>query len=175
MKKLFVVVPAVLAMLGSTGCATSIEESAREVTMVRSRDLEDLVRMWFEAASSGSTSAIEQHVSMDDVTRLIGSDPDEWFLGGAAVAEFLRGEVKGAGGNAKFIPSDTEAFSDGSVGWATTKLTISMPDGRSVRPRWSAVFHREEGIWKIVQLHASIAVPNDQVGWTYPEAPAPEH
>ncbi|MGE3842904.1 MAG: nuclear transport factor 2 family protein [Vicinamibacterales bacterium] len=137
---------------------------------MRSPELEALVRAWFEAASTGSTALIERHVAIESEARLIGSDPGEWFVGGAAVAEFLRGEVHGAAGNVSFVPSDTEAFSVGDVGWATTKLTVSMPDGRRVQPRWSAVFRREEGTWRIVQLHASIAVPNEQIGWVYPEA-----
>lgn len=87
--------------------------------------------------------------------------------GGAGVAEFLIGEVKGAGGQATFEPADVEAFSEGSVAWATALLTITMADGRHISPRWTAVFHQEDGLWKFVQTHASIAVPNDQVGWIY--------
>jgi len=42
-----------------------------------------------------------------------------------------------------------------------------MPDGRWISPRRNAVFRREDDAWRFVQTHASIAVPNDQVGWTY--------
>jgi hypothetical protein len=55
------------------------------------------------------------------------------------------------------------------VGWATTKLTITLPDGRHVSPRWSSVFHREDDTWRFVHTHASIAVGNDDVGWIYPD------
>jgi hypothetical protein len=81
---------------------------------------------------------------------------------------FLSGEVEGAAGNVRFTPHDTQAFSEGTVGWATTHLTITLPDGRHISPRWSAVFHKEDGVWKFVQTHASIGVPNDEVGWHYP-------
>ena len=54
-----------------------------------------------------------------DATRLIGSDPGERYSGGAAVTEFLRGEV-------------------------------------------------QRGDWKFVQTHASIGVPNEEIGWVYP-------
>jgi hypothetical protein len=142
--------------------------------MQRSKELEELVRTWFAAASSGDSSVIDKHVSQHEGSRLIGSDPDEW-LGGRAITEFLRGEITGAAGSVRFTPSQTEAFSEGNVGWAATRLTIEMPDGRRVSPRWSAVFHKEQGIWKFVQTHASIAVPNDQIGWTYegPKQAAP--
>jgi len=132
----------------------------------RSPELEALVAAWFEGASRGDPSVVDHHVSRDPMCRLIGSDPDEWLRGGA-VAEFLRGEAERSGGNAMFTPSETEAFAEGTVGWAATRLRISLPDGRSVSPRWSAVFHQEDGAWRFVQTHASIAVPNDQVGWEY--------
>ncbi|MET0510118.1 MAG: nuclear transport factor 2 family protein [Thermoleophilaceae bacterium] len=137
--------------------------------MQRSPDIEALVLAWFQAATTGDPSLVAIHVSKADATRLIGSDPDEVFKGGPAVAEFLKGEVDGAGGHAEFTPTDTEAFSEGSVGWATTHVTITMPDGKHVSPRWSAVFRQEDGVWKFVQTHASIGVPNDEIGWIYPD------
>lgn len=135
--------------------------------MERSPELEGLVSAWFEAASKGDASLIDRHVSREGSTRLIGSDPTEW-VAGPDVAGFLRGEVEGSGGNVSFSPSETEAFSEGSVGWAATRLTITLPDGKSVSPRWSAVFHREDGEWRFVQTHASIAVSNEEIGWVLP-------
>jgi ketosteroid isomerase-like protein len=137
--------------------------------MDRSRELEDLVRTWFGAATRGDASLVDALVSPGDGTRLIGSDPGERLIGGAAVAKFLRGEIEGAGGQANFAPTEVEAFSEGTVGWATTSLTITMPDGRHVSPRWSAVFHRENGDWRFVQTHASIGIPNEEIGWVYPD------
>ena len=137
--------------------------------MERSPELEQLVADWFAAATDGDASLVDAHVSPGAGTRLIGSDPGEVFSGGAAVAAFLRGEVEGSGGNATFAPSDTEAFSEGTVGWATTHVTITLPDGKHVSPRWSAVFHIEDGVWKFVHTHASIGVANEDVGWQYPD------
>jgi ketosteroid isomerase-like protein len=135
--------------------------------MERSAELEALLAAWFSAASRGDASVVDKHVSVHDGARLIGSDPQECFRGGNAVAEFLRGEVRGAGGSVRFAPLEIEAFSEGTVGWAAARLKISLPDGRCVSPRWSAVFHQENGTWKFVQTHASVAVSNDQIGWTY--------
>jgi hypothetical protein len=45
---------------------------------------------------------------------------------------------------------------------------ITLPDGRCVSPRWSAVFQRQDDVWKFVQTHASIGVPNAEIGWVYP-------
>ena len=134
--------------------------------MERSSEIVTLVEEWFAAASRGDPSAIDRYVAADPEVRLVGSDPQEWLAGGEQIAAFLRGEVQGGGGAATFSPSETEGFRHGDVGWAATKLTISLPDGKKVRPRWTAVFVRQDG-WKFVQTHASIAVPNDEVGWSY--------
>ena len=135
--------------------------------MERSPELEQLVHSWFAAASSGQPGMIDRHVSPAPETRLVGSDPDEWLAGGVQIATFLRGEVTRAGGAATFTPSETEAYQEGSVGWAATRLTIRLKDGATVSPRWTAVLHQEGGAWKFVQTHASIGIKNDEVGWVY--------
>lgn len=135
--------------------------------MTPSPELVQLVSDWFDAASRGDSALIERHVADSASCRLVGSDPDEWMQGGDAISAFLRGEVEGAGGDVTFSPSDTEAFASGDVGWAATKLTITMLDGRRVTPRWTAVFVRQGEVWQFVQTHASIAVANDAIGWTY--------
>jgi ketosteroid isomerase-like protein len=139
-----------------------------EAVVERSTEIEALVVAWFESASRGDPRLVDRHVSPDAGTILVGSDPDEVLRGGPAVADFLRGEVAAAGGNATFTPRDVTAFREGSVGWVTALLTITLPDGRHVSPRWSAVMHLEDGIWCFVQTHASIGVPNDRIGWVYP-------
>ena len=140
--------------------------------MERSPAIEDLVKTWFHAATTGDASVVDLRVSSEPGVRLIGSDPDEWLSGGEEIRTFLRGEVEGAAGAVMFSPADIEAYEEGSVGWATARLTITMPDGRWVSPRWSAVFRHEDDVWRFVQTHASVAVSNDQVGWTYPERQA---
>ena len=134
--------------------------------MERSSEIEELVGDWFAAASRGDASVVDRYVTADPAVRVVGSDPDEWIKGGELVAKFLRGEVAGAGGDVTFTPSETEGYSEGDVGWAATKLTISLSDGKRIQPRWTAVFVRQDG-WRFVQTHASIAVPNNEVGWTY--------
>lgn len=137
--------------------------------MNRSADIEDLVVRWFAAASAGDPHLVDTAVSDGDGVSLIGSDPDEWYSGGESVAAFLRNEVINAAGSATFSPRDTVAFEAGDLGWATTRLTITMPDGAQVNPRWTAVLRRDGTAWRFVHIHASIGVPNEAAGWVYPE------
>jgi adenylate cyclase len=131
--------------------------------MERSPEIEKLVSAWFDAASRGDPSLIDQRVSQDERTLLVGTDPDEWFPGRAA-AEYLRGQIDASGGIQRTL-DEVHAFAEGTVGWAVTRFTIAFPDGRSASPRWSAVFHQEDGDWRIVHLHASIGVSNEASGW----------
>jgi hypothetical protein len=103
-------------------------------------------------------------VSSEEGNRLIGSDPEEW-LSGSAVAGFLRGEAERSGGNVSSVSSETEVYEEGTVGWATARLTLSVPNGAYVTPRWSAVLRKEGDVWRFLQAHASIAVSDDEVGW----------
>jgi len=131
--------------------------------MDRSPELEKFIVAWFDAATRGDPSLVDRHVSRHEGTRLVGTDPGEWFEG-AAAAEFLKKGLQGPGGGVRSL-SDLEAFSEGTVGWGMTRFTLTFPDGSSVSPRWSAVFHREDGEWKFLQLHASIGVANEESGW----------
>ena len=137
--------------------------------MERSRELETLVEAWFAAVSRGDASLMPAHVSDSDGARLIGGDPSEVCKGGAAIRQFLAARIEAGSGQTTFRPADTEAFTAGSIGWATTFLTMTAPDGRCVTPRWSAVFEHEDGVWRLVQIHASIGVPNDEIDWVSPD------
>jgi adenylate cyclase len=134
----------------------------------RSAELEHIVVAWFENASRGDASLVATHTSQSGGTRLIGSDPGEFFRGGSAVTQFLNSQVEGAAGNASFTPGDVEAFCEGTVGWATANLAIRLPNDTQVSPRWSGVFHMEDGVWKFVQMHVSIGISNEDVDWVYP-------
>ncbi len=136
--------------------------------MQRSIELENLVREWFTAASRGDDALVRTRFSTDSGVRLIGSDEAEWLDGNTTIVEFLHGEVTGAGGNVTFATSDLSAYSTGAMGWASARLTITLPDGSDVKPRWTAVFEKEEDeIWRFVHIHASIPISNDDAGWTY--------
>lgn len=73
------------------------------------------VEAWFDSGSRGDTSLADVHVADHPGVQLLGSDPSEVLNGGAAIREFLVGEVTAAGGNVSFEPRDTAAFREGSA------------------------------------------------------------
>ena len=128
--------------------------------MKKSTELQKIINSYFESVATGDISWTERHIAK--TARLVGTDPNEW-LEGEKVAEFLKDEVKALGGVIKFELGETEAYQEGSVGWGLARPTLIMPDGKQISPRWSAVFHQENREWKLIQLHASVGIPNEEL------------
>lgn len=132
--------------------------------MEASPEVGAVIRGWFEAVSTGDPSWVDRHVSRQPSVRLVGTDPNEW-LQGEAVAGFMRTEASNLAGMATFAIGEVEAYREGSVGWGLARPQITFSDGTVVSPRWSGIFHQEEGSWKLVQLHASIGLGNEEIGF----------
>ena len=128
--------------------------------MQPSTELREVIAGWFKAAESGDAAWRDRHVSSNSNLRIVGTDPDEWLKGEPAYA-FLKNEAATVGGRVKVKVLEVEAYEEGSVGWGLALPEITLLDGQKVTPRWSAVFHREGGQWRMVQLHASIPVGNE--------------
>ena len=140
--------------------------------MESSREIRDVIAGWFEAAVKGDASWRDRHVSSLPDLRIIGTDPDEWLTGEPAFA-FLRNEAATVGGKVSVVLREIEGFREGSVGWGAAVPEITLQDGSKVTPRWSAVFHLENGDWKLVHLHASVAISNEAAfGDTFSSAPS---
>ena len=58
---------------------------------------------------------------------------------------------------------DIVAYEEGTVGWVADCGAFVLPDGSVAPFRITAVFHRENGSWRLVQEHASVAVSNVEV------------
>ena len=69
-------------------------------------------------------------------------------------------EMRAAG--IELVPGEVQAYREGSVGWAADRPTFRLPDGTTLPARLTAVFHREDGAWKMVQSHASFGVRNEE-------------
>ena len=132
--------------------------------MNNSPELVAVIRGWFESVIAGDPSWADEHGSTEAGARLIGTDPGE-VLAGQAVATFLRNEAVALAGRAELAIGEIEAFVHGDVGWGFARPAVTFPGGASLAPRWTAVFVRAGGDWRVVQIHASIAVGNETVGF----------
>ena len=134
--------------------------------MMRSAELRDLCVALSEAHSHADAPFIERHVSGQEGVLSIGSDPNEWTEGEQVLEAFrqaLQGDdVRSSPSEDDFI-RELDAFVEGTVGWASSRFRWMSKDGSEIPMRWTAVFHREDGEWKMVQAHASVGVPNEEV------------
>ncbi len=129
--------------------------------MERSDELRDVILASVEAAARQDTSQIDRYISRHEGALSIGTDPNEWTEGGEQVAEEFKQETQDS--TDKFSLGEVEAFVEGTVGWASSRPVWTLEDGREIPARWTGVFHREDGEWKLVQAHVSVGVPNEEL------------
>lgn len=129
--------------------------------MQESTEIRDIIAGWFSAVASGDPGWVNRHLSKEVL--VVGTDPNEW-LDFAQASTLLKSEAQEFGAmQVQVAMGRAEGFQEGSVGWGIVHPTITFPNGKSFSPRWAAVFHREDGQWKAVQIHASIGLPNEEL------------
>jgi ketosteroid isomerase-like protein len=130
--------------------------------MQPSSELEAIIRHWFDCFERGDQSWLERHVSSDQALRLVGTEREDWVRGGNAV-ENARDDVTRLGGSISLTIDDIEAFVEGTVGWGAATVSMLIRGQLTVWPRWTFVFHQEQGQWKVVQAHSSFGVAPEQL------------
>lgn len=131
--------------------------------MEPSIDIQDLIRGWFAAAAAGDAAWRDRHLSRHPNLKLVGMEPDDWLEGYAAY-RYLKEEAVRLGGDVAIELEEVTGFEEGTVGWGLARPRMTLPDGRRVTSRWSAVFHLDGTEWKVVQLHSSLGVSDSGLG-----------
>jgi hypothetical protein len=98
----------------------------------------------------------------------IGPDPGEWWAGHDTMVEAVTVQVRGMG-TRKVEPGDLSTLVEGTVSWAAERRAMQLASGKELPIRETMVFHQEDGEWKLVQFHASVAVPNAELTGYDPE------
>jgi ketosteroid isomerase-like protein len=127
--------------------------------MEKSSELAAVLQSIYTAISDGDGDALTGCISAREGLVFIGTDPDEWFQDAATIKQMLRAQ---ASAGVKVQAGSIVAFEEGTVGWVADRGAFVMADGTQVPFRITAVFHRENGAWMLVQEHASIAISNEE-------------
>ena len=127
--------------------------------MKESPDLKAWALRFYDALVAGDAKTCEQMVSTGEETLAIGTDPDEYWRGDK-VRDALRMQLEASGGF-PLKASDPVAYEEGDIGWFADNGTMQGPDGEA-RFRVTGVAHRENGEWKLVQMHGSFPVSNEE-------------
>ncbi len=131
--------------------------------MEQSDELRDLTLRFYEATTTGDLSFFERYVSRQEEAMFLGTDPNEWWEGFEALREAMRAQSEAMGGM-QIVAGQLQAYREGRVGWVIDRdASFRLPDGREIPFRSTLVFRREDGEWKLVHLHSSIGVSNEEM------------
>ncbi len=98
----------------------------------------------------------------------IGTDADEWWVGRNELSEVSKEQSRELTGVREGFSSPhlqlshLRAFEDGRVGWAAARSAMATL-GDPVLMRSTFVLLLEAGTWRIIQMHNSIGVPNEDL------------
>jgi hypothetical protein len=112
----------------------------------------------FDSCEQGES--IQEIYSLQEGVTIIGNDPNEWFDDYDSILAFMQA---GSSGSLNITVQNLATYCEGSVGWTMDRVTVKLPNGVELPVRHTRIFHRENGAWKMVHLHVSIAVPNEQI------------
>lgn len=101
----------------------------------------------------------------DAANELISRDPSLIFIGSAGEwvddQDVLRSGTQVPGEGLVAGPNPV-GYANGDVGWFADQPTWQFADGTSAEMRLTAVLQHEPAGWRIVNMHMSVAVPDDQ-------------
>jgi hypothetical protein len=113
--------------------------------------------------SAGDAEAFAAGIADTPGTSVIGSAPGEghdnradWV---ATYAEMCKPGGPMAG--IKLVGENPRGWAEGSVGFGVDNAAFVLPDGSRLPARLTAVLREEDGIWKVVHLHFSVGVPDE--------------
>lgn len=124
--------------------------------MAPSSEIRDTVLELYRRMLAGESDAANDLISRDPALVFIGS-AGEWIDDQAA----LRSGTQVAGEGLEAGPSPV-AWADGDLGFFADRPSWLFADGTRAEMRLSAVLRREAPGWRIVHVHMSVAVPDDE-------------
>lgn len=142
--------------------------------MAPSSEIRETVLEMYRRMLAGESEAANDLISRDPALVFIGS-AGEWIDDQATLRSGT--QVPGEG---LLAGPDPVAYASGDMGFFADRPTWLFADGTRAEMRLSAFLRREEPGWRIVHVHMSVAVPDDecvmlQRRWKYGiPAPSPE-
>ena len=129
-----------------------------------SSELEAVVRRFLDARVALDVDAMKALNSKSQYLRQIGSDRDEWNQGfDDTVQSWIDSQFQDSWQVADASLLRIEAYENGDTGWAAVEQERTLVNGRVVVFRITMVFALEAYSWKLVQIHFSVPVADEQV------------
>ena len=127
--------------------------------MEESAAVKDAILRFYERFSAADTDGFADIISEGPGVSVIGSGPGE---GHGDRSEWISAYDTGIKAGIKLQGDDPRGYEEGSVGWGVDRPSFLLPDGSALRTRLTAVLRQDHDEWKIVHLHFSVGVPDEQ-------------
>jgi ketosteroid isomerase-like protein len=132
--------------------------------MRRSAEVRDTLLRFYEVFSAPDLEGFAQIIAQeaDEGVLVIGTDPGDWAQGRErwiAAREALTHTMEGLRLEAGEEP---QGYEEGSMGWVADQPRAVLPDG-AISTRLTGVLRQEEGEWRLVHIHLSVGVPDEEV------------
>ncbi len=131
--------------------------------MEESAAVRDGILAFYDRFSSGDAEAFAAGIADTPGTSVTGSGPGEGHdIRGDWVATYA--EMTKPGGpmvGFRLEGENPSGYAEGSLGFGVDNAAFVLPDGSRLPTRLTAVLRNEDGGWKVVHLHFSVGVPDE--------------
>jgi hypothetical protein len=125
-------------------------------------EMRELLIHLYDSFNTGDPKIWRDAVAEDALG--VGSDPDEWWDGGAVVLRIGEAQVQEMGAAHVHVePGTPKIFEQGDVFWAVDRPSISMPGGTPTPMRFTVIASRRGDRLEIRHFHLSAGVTNEEV------------
>ena len=125
--------------------------------MQESAGVREALLRYYDRFSANDRDSFDRLVSRE-AGLVIGTNWPEWYDD----RETWRKQF-GGGGEVGVEAGDARGYEQGSVGWVVDTPSFVLPDGSKLRTRLTGVLLSEDGDWKLVQLHVSGGIPDEEL------------
>ena len=112
---------------------------------------------FYNRLSASDAASFDDLVSSHPALTVIGTAPGEWIT----ERDHLKYGFETDG--FRIEPGEPRGYQAGTVGWLVDEPTFFFPDGLTMQARLTVVMHLEDDRWKLIHMHASIGVPNEDI------------
>jgi hypothetical protein len=130
--------------------------------MEQSAGVREAILRFYERFSAGDPAGFADILATGDGVSVIGTAPGEGHDEREAWIRSYEQGMSGEMAGMRLEGNDPRGFEEGSVGWGVDTPAFVLPDGSTLPTRLTAIVRREDGEWKVVHLHFSVGVPDEE-------------
>jgi hypothetical protein len=128
--------------------------------MEQSTGVREGILRFYERFSAGETAGFEEVIAAEPGVSVVGTGPDEGHGTRADWVATYDRSIREMG--LRLEADDPSGYEEGSLGFGVDRPAFVLPDGSRLPTRMTGVLRREDGDWRVVHLHFSVGVPDEQ-------------